>query len=86
MLASCVFHSRASEFEVFSCSNECCARLVTEWIPFQPSDKATIATTQQKSGCKFRSLNPQWYKDFKVDSLLYQEKERFLPLLYVLLQ
>ena len=51
MLASCVFHSRASESEVFSCSNECCARLVTESIPFPPTDKATVATTRQKSGC-----------------------------------
>ena len=30
---------------MFSCSNECCGRLVTESIPFQPSDKATVATT-----------------------------------------
>ena len=51
--------------ESTACINECCQSQVEASTPYQPSDKATISTTQQKSGQKFRSLNPKWYKDFK---------------------
>ena len=51
--------------EVVSCVSECCRRVVEVSIPYQPCDEATIATTRQKVGQKFCSLNPRWCKDFK---------------------
>lgn len=47
------------------CTSECCQRLKEESAPYQPCDKSTISATKQKTGQKFRSLNPKWYKDYK---------------------
>ena len=46
-------------------------------IPYQPCDEATIATTRQKVGQKFCSLNPRWYKDFKWIHLCVAQKNVF---------
>ena len=47
------------------CTSECCQRLMEESAPYQPCDELTISAIKQKTGQKFCSLNPRWYKDFK---------------------
>ena len=63
--SSCSLQGVARKPESTTSVNECCQSQVEASTPYQRSDKAALSTTWQKSGQKFRSLNPKWCSDFK---------------------